>query len=129
MEEQELKLQVALSWRFDYTRQHNAHIGSFHQVPASDYESVPSSDDDSFRLIPSIFSLPGFAPTISKYAIGSLVVSVIALTGTFTISQGLGETLSGSLGLIIVVPTILGTTAFGAWRHDILQEWWDYSEM
>ena len=118
-----LKQQIALNWRFDYTRQHGAHLGA---LPQEDPDS--NQDENTSRLIPSIYKLPGFSPTISLYAIGSLIVSIIALTGTFTISEGLGESLSGSLGLILVVPIMLGTTAFGAYRHGVLDEWWLYSE-
>lgn len=117
-------MQVALTWRFDYIHQHGAYLDTLMQ--SSDSKAV---DDDNSRLIPSLFRLPSFYPTISIYAIGSLIVSVTALTGTFTISQGLGESLSGSLGLIIIIPLMLGTTALGAWKHGILHEWWNYSEL
>jgi hypothetical protein len=108
-----------MNWRFDYTQQHSAYLGT----------QSEDSDDDSSRLIPALYDIPTFAPNASVYAIASLIVSVIGLTGTFTISEAVGEGLSGTVGLVVVVPIMLSATAFGAWRNGVLNEWWNYSEL
>lgn len=114
-----LTVQIALNWRFDYTQQHGAYLGL----------QPEDSDEETTRLIPALYSLPTFAPRISIYAIGSLIISIIGLTGTFTISEDLGEGLSGTVGLLVIVPVMLASTALGAWRHGVLKEWWAYSEL
>lgn len=79
-------------------------------------------------MIPSMTSIPSFQPRTASYAIGALVFSVIGLTGTYIIDQRVGDMVSSSGGIIAVVPVMTLATAFGAWRHGILREWWNYSE-
>lgn len=79
-------------------------------------------------LIPSMISLPSFQPRTATYALGGLILSVAGLTGTYIIDERLGASVSSTAGLVVVVPIMTLATAFGAWRHGILSEWWSYSE-
>lgn len=109
---------VALTWRFDYISQHSAYLGS---RPASNGQRDAA-------LVPAMASLPTFQPRTATYAIGSLVCSVIGLTGTFIVNRNLGAMLSSTAGLVAVVPFMTLATALGAWRHGVLRDWWTYTE-
>jgi len=108
---------IALTWRFDYTSQHSAYLGS--QL---------SSEGEGAALIPALGDLPSFELRTAKYALGSLIACIVGLTGTHIIDRRLGEILSSTAGLVVVVPIVIAATAFGAWRHGVLKEWWTYSE-
>jgi hypothetical protein len=109
--------QVAMTWRFDYTSQHSAYLGT-----------TESTNGESSALIPALGDLPSFEPRTAKYALGSLVACVVGLTGTHIIDRKLGEALSSTMGLVIVVPVMLAATSFGAWQQGVLREWWAYTE-
>lgn len=73
-------------------------------------------------------SLPTFYPTTATYALGSMIVTVVGLTGLFIVNRDIGEAFSGTAGLVAILPIMTLSTAFGAWRHGLLQDWWSYSE-
>lgn len=111
-------MQVALTWRFDYTAQHPAYLGT----------GLAANGQQESVLVPAMTSLPLFQPRTATYAIGALLCSVVGLTGTFIISPELGAVLSSTGGLVAVVPIMTLATAFGAWRQGVLAQWWAYSE-
>lgn len=110
---------IAHTWRFDYTSQHSSHLGSRPALAADSQETA---------LIPSMSSLPSFYPTTASYAIGSMAVTIFGLTGLFIVNRDLGEIFSGTGGLVAIIPIMTLSTAFGAWRHGLLSDWWIYSE-
>lgn len=106
-----------MTWRFDYTSQHSAYLGARDSVGG-----------EGSALIPALGDLPSFEPRTAKYAMGSLIACVVGLTGTHIIDRKLGEMLSSTMGLVVVVPVMHAATSFGAWRHGVLKEWWNYTE-
>jgi len=87
-----------------------------------------SSEGEGAALIPALGDLPSFELRTTKYAFGSLIACVIGLTGTHIVDRQLGEVLSSTVGLIVVVPVMLAATSFGAWKQGRLKEWWAYTE-
>ena len=79
-------------------------------------------------MVPSMLSLPSFQPRTATYAIAALVLSVVGLTGTYIVDENIGAAVSSTGGLLAVVPIMTLATAFGAWRHGLLRQWWSYSE-
>jgi len=86
------------------------------------------SEGEGAALIPALGDLPSFELRTTKYAFGSLIACVIGLTGTHIVDRKLGEILSSTLGLFVVVPVMIAATSLGAWKQGLLREWWSYTE-
>jgi len=87
-----------------------------------------TSEGEGAALIPALGDLPSFELRTTKYAFGSLIACVIGLTGTHIVDRQLGEVMSSTMGLVVVVPIMLAATSFGAWKQGLLKEWWSYTE-
>jgi len=110
--------QISLTWRYDFVTSHSSYMANIART-------TPQGSPVRVSL-PS--EIPAFHPTLAMYPIVSLIFTLTALTGTYLISPALGDVLASNCGIVLTIPVVIGSTAFGAWRKGQLKEWWMYTE-